>query len=285
MENSKLESKYLNSVTCSTVVSEDGTKIGYRSFGEGPGLIVIHGALSSSAEFMEFAEALSASFTVHVLDRRGRGLSGPQGEDYSIYKECEDVKAVQGATGAEYIFGHSYGGLVTLEAVRKGIPVTKIALYEPGVTVHSNPSDWTWIFEYEKAMNKKDFRGAFAFFVRGAGHTPLTKMPLWYAKFILRMMIRGEHWKRIQKLLSENLNEHKQVMSLSSTFTNYENIDTEILLISGEKSPKSVHEMMQVLRNTIPKAKSKVLAKLDHLAPENRNAPVEVAKHVKNYFL
>ena len=76
-----------------------------------------------AADCAAFARALSEHFAVHNIERRGRGESGPQGEDYSIVKECEDVLALQAKTGASLLVGHSYGGLVALvsfEAVKKG---------------------------------------------------------------------------------------------------------------------------------------------------------------------
>jgi pimeloyl-ACP methyl ester carboxylesterase len=91
--------------------SRDGTRIGYLSVGTGPAVLVIPGVLSMAADYGAFARALADRFTVHTIERRGRGESGPQGEDYSIAKECEDVLAVQGQTGASLLAGHSYGGL------------------------------------------------------------------------------------------------------------------------------------------------------------------------------
>ena len=99
-----------------SVSSSDGTTIAYTSTGAGPGLILVPGALTVAADFAPLAQALADVFTVHVIERRGRGASGPQGEDYSITRECEELRAVQSATGATLVFGHSFGGLVVLEA-------------------------------------------------------------------------------------------------------------------------------------------------------------------------
>ncbi|WP_410982142.1 alpha/beta fold hydrolase [Bacillus cereus] len=55
-------------ITNSTVISKDGTVIGYKSTGQGPGVIVLHGALSSSDDFTNFAQELADSFTVHIID-------------------------------------------------------------------------------------------------------------------------------------------------------------------------------------------------------------------------
>jgi pimeloyl-ACP methyl ester carboxylesterase len=81
--------------TTSTVHSKDGTTIGYLTVGSGPSVIVIPGALSMANGYITFAHSLAEHFTVHTIERRGRGESGPQGNDYSIIKEREDVLALQ----------------------------------------------------------------------------------------------------------------------------------------------------------------------------------------------
>ncbi len=89
------------------VQSQDGTSIGYETVGAGDGLLVLGGAWRTSQDYLPFAHALAHSFTVHVIDRRGRRRSGPQGQAYAIERELEDVAAVQAHTQARLIFGHS----------------------------------------------------------------------------------------------------------------------------------------------------------------------------------
>src|SRR5690242_1005764 len=98
------------------VVSKDGTTIGYRQLGSGPGVLLLHGGMEASQHLLKLATFLSDRFTVSLPDRRGRGMSGPFGEDYSITKECEDVAALVEGTGAERIFGLSPGALITLRS-------------------------------------------------------------------------------------------------------------------------------------------------------------------------
>src|SRR5260370_15127120 len=101
--------------TASTVRSSDGTTISYLSVGSGPAVIVVPGALSLASGYTAFARQLSEHFTVHTIELRRREQSAPPGNDYSITKECEDVRAFQYKTGASLLVGHSYGGLVALE--------------------------------------------------------------------------------------------------------------------------------------------------------------------------
>src|SRR5690242_19697557 len=127
-------------MTCATdtnhvALSKDGAKISYITIGSGPSIIVIPGALSIAEGYVAFANALAEHFTVHIKQRRGRGLSSPQGDDYSILKECEDVLSIQQQTGSSLLVGHSYGGLVALEFARNNPTLTKLAVYEPGVSI------------------------------------------------------------------------------------------------------------------------------------------------------
>ena len=115
-----------------TVISRDGTIVSFLSVGKGNGVIVLPGVLSMASDYAAFASALADKFSVHTLERRGRGRSGPQGDGYCIQKEIDDVLAVQQDTGAKFLVGHSYGGLIALEAARNNNTFTRIAVYEPG---------------------------------------------------------------------------------------------------------------------------------------------------------
>ncbi|MCW3464011.1 alpha/beta fold hydrolase [Chitinophaga nivalis] len=266
--------------TYSSTPSADGTTIGFQQGGTGPGLIIVPGTLSTSADYTRLAHLLSPSFTVYIIDRRGRGGSGAQGLSYGIRQECEDVQAVQAATGATYIFGHSFGGLVTLETATRYPSFKGIVLYEPGVATEDNPAAWKWISTYEQALQNKQPRRAFTSFVQGAGHTPLSKMPRWFASFVLRMMVRGTHWQETAALLETNLNEHKETQKLRGTYQHYQGITSKVLLLSGDKSPEFVHRTNQILADTIAGSQSQTLPGLSHLSPENKEAPEAIAKEI-----
>jgi pimeloyl-ACP methyl ester carboxylesterase len=95
-----------------SVVSGDGTVIGYRELGRGPGIVLVHGTASSGHNHLELAAALAEAFTVIVPDRRGRGLSGAYREDDGIDQEVEDLDALLAGTGAHCVFGVSSGGII-----------------------------------------------------------------------------------------------------------------------------------------------------------------------------
>src|SRR5713101_9571991 len=98
------------------VISKDGTTIGYRQLGRGPGLVVLHGAMESAQSHMQLAEALANTYTVYLPDRRGRGLSGAYGRGYSMGEDVEDMNALLSKTDAHYVFGVSSGAIIWLNA-------------------------------------------------------------------------------------------------------------------------------------------------------------------------
>lgn len=153
------------------VTSSDGTAIGYQTLGSGEGLILIGGTLRSARDYLPLARLLARSLTVHVMDRRGRGASGPQGAGYSIEKECEDLLAVHHQTGAAMVFGHSYGGLVSLETTRRSGAFRRVAVYEPGVSV-AGSMPVSWLGDYRRLLAAGDTRGAFAVMARGPATLP-----------------------------------------------------------------------------------------------------------------
>src|ERR1700694_4658785 len=101
--------------TTAFVTSSDGTTIGYRQLGDGPGVVVLHGAMESAQSHMQLAEALAANFTVYLLERRARALSGPYGDDYGIERNVEDMDAILTKTGAHRVFGVSSGAIICLQ--------------------------------------------------------------------------------------------------------------------------------------------------------------------------
>lgn len=264
-----------------TVVSSaDGTSIGYLTVGSGPGIIVVGGALRAAADYLPFASALAHRFEVHVIDRRGRGSSGPLGPDYSIEKECEDLLAVQRRTGATRVFGHSYGGLVALETAKLVSSFTDVAVYEPGVSVgHSIPT--SWMGRYEQLLDKGDTRGAFAYFVQQAGHVPAVARhaPLLYWRAVLRIAIRSARWRRMEPLLIANLAEHAQVAALDSTVGSYAEIGAHVLLLGGSRSPLWAIEPLHAIAQTVEDARVELLGGLGHNAPDEQ-APGRVAERV-----
>ena len=115
----------------SEVRSKDGTPIAFDRLGVGPPLIVVLGSLNDRSFAAPLAEALSPHFTVYAYDRRGRGASGNT-PPYAVDREIEDIDAlISEAGGSAFVYGHSSGAKLALDATARGLAITKLALYEP----------------------------------------------------------------------------------------------------------------------------------------------------------
>ncbi len=92
------------------------------------------GVLWDGSDYLPLARALADDYQVHVMERRARPGSGPQRAHHSIGDECADLVAVAAATGAEMVFGHSFGGgLVALETARRHDIFAEVIVYDPGI--------------------------------------------------------------------------------------------------------------------------------------------------------
>ena len=116
------------------VTSPDGTRIAIFTAGDGPPLVLIHGASADHTTFRVVGPRLAERFTIHAIDRRGRGASGDK-EPYAIEREFEDVAAVAQALARENggpidIFGHSYGGRCALGAALRTNDIRRVISYE-----------------------------------------------------------------------------------------------------------------------------------------------------------
>ena len=258
--------------TSRMVASADGTLINYQTAGQGPSAIVIPGVLSTAADYASLVDALADTYTVHVIERRGRGVSGPQGNGYSIAKECDDIGAIQQETNATLLFGHSYGGLIALEVARSNRAFSKLAVYEPGVSIGGSIS-MAWMPAYQRCLAAKHQLDAMVEFSIGAGPESTRTVPRWLMKLVLPLIIRGRRRQQMFDLLPANLLEHKEVARLDGTYRNYQQITARALLMFGGKSRlKWVISQSRRSRKDAPSCDARELPNLDHFGPDDRDA-------------
>jgi len=89
--------------------------------GEGPPLVLLHGANLAAAVWSYQLRDLAGTHRVIALDMRGHGLSGAGGEGVSISAMAEDVAEVLAGLdlGHVVLAGHSMGGMVCLRLARR----------------------------------------------------------------------------------------------------------------------------------------------------------------------
>ena len=190
--------------TTHAVSSKDGTTIGYRQLGQGPGIVVLHGSMSSGYYHLELAEALSDAFTVYLLDRRGRGLSGAYQDGDGIQREVEDLEAVLTRTGAKNVFGVSVGAVIALQAALAVPAISRLALYEPLLFPDAATAS-AMMGRYDQQMAAGKVTAALSTAMKGAqmGSPIMNAMPHWLV--LARVLLAQDHPARALALLERLL--------------------------------------------------------------------------------
>lgn len=88
----------------------------YKSYGEGPPLVILHGLFGMSDNWRTFANELADQFQVILPDLRNHGRSF-QKEEINYPLMAEDVKSLMDHEGWDrvHLMGHSMGGKVAME--------------------------------------------------------------------------------------------------------------------------------------------------------------------------
>ncbi|MGZ6391703.1 MAG: alpha/beta fold hydrolase [Ktedonobacterales bacterium] len=169
------------------VTSKDGTPIAFDQPGEGPALILVAPATATRLDLASLAAALAPDFTVLAYDRRGRGDSGDT-PPYAVEREVEDIEAlIDEAGGSAFVFGHSSGAVLALEAARL-LPtkITKLAVYEPPFIIDDSrppaPKNFTAHLNELVASGRRG--DALEYFMTQVGSSPemvaqMRQSPMW----------------------------------------------------------------------------------------------------------
>jgi pimeloyl-ACP methyl ester carboxylesterase len=278
--------------TTGFVTSQDGTTIGYRQLGHGPGVVLLHGAMSSAHNHIQLAEALADTFTVYVPDRRG--LSGPYSEDYSIQKDVEDMDALLTKTGAHNVFGLSSGAIILLQAALILPTIHKAAIFEPPLFMNDSvPTAVLTRFDKEIAQDK--VAAALITGMKGAQMGPpiFNVMPRWLLELLTSMLMASEDKKAKgdyvpMRALAPTLHyDFQLVVEMSGKLESFRAIRAGVLLLGGSKSPAFLKAALDTLEKVLPQAKRVELPGLNHAASWNTDRggqPERVAQELRRFF-
>jgi len=275
-----------------SVVSADGTIIGYRQCGHGPGLILVHGGMMASQNFTNLASALSAAFTVYVPDRRGRGLSGPHGAGYGLDREAEDIRALVDRTGARNLFGLSSGAIVALQSAF-ALPqsVRKLALYEPPLAVGAF-SPTAWVPRYEQELARGDLAAAMVTVIKGTADSSfLDLLPRFVLVPFMKFAIEADAAEMqlgevpIKSLIPTMHYDPRLVLETQGAIERFRAVQASVLLLGGSRSQPYLKAALDALAATLPDARRIQLPGVGHLAADNSGRPQRVAHELRRFFL
>ena len=281
-----------------SVVSRDGTRIGYLRVGRGPAVVLLHGSSESARSHTQLASALADTFTVYLPDRRGRGLSGPHRPDHSMRTEVEDLQAVLTESGAQKVFGVSTGGLIVLETARIQPAIRKIAVYEPGLLMDATRYTG-WVSRFDREMAQGKVAAAVITSVRGLDLAPpvFKLMPRPLAVALTNKSMESEERKAssdavtIRQLAPTLRYEGLLLAETAGTIGTFAEVAADVLLLGGDmKRPAFIKPAYDALAQTLPHNRRVRFSGLDHggsadVSPINRRGKPEiVAPEIRSFF-
>jgi pimeloyl-ACP methyl ester carboxylesterase len=282
-----------------SVISKDGTTIGYLQLGYGPGVVLVGGSMESARSHIQLADALTDDFTVYLPDRRGRGISGPYHKDYNMQKEVEDLDALLTKTGAHNVFGVSASGIIVLQAALTLPSIHKIALYEPALIL-SGTEHTAWLTRYDSEMAQGKISAALITSMKGLqlGPPVFNIMPRWLLEYMTNKMMGVEDKKAkdgdvTMRTLAPTLHyEGKLLIEMTGTQERFRDMKADVLLLSGSKGLPFLKPTLDALEKILPSVKCVEFQGLGHGGSGNvdnaqgkGNRPDLVARELQQFFV
>jgi pimeloyl-ACP methyl ester carboxylesterase len=252
-----------------TSTAADGTTIGWRTMGSGPGIVVVHGGATSSLEYEALARRLGDRYECCLMDRRGRGLSGPQGPTYGLEIEAADVAGVLARIGADILFGHSYGALVALQAALTA-PLRALILYEP--PLEAQPRAAELLPTFRAALARGDEVEAYVVLAVGLGVIGFSEEQ--FRWFVTAQLQPSPSWRGVVENLHAAERELEAAPSFRTEWPRYGALTTPTLVLTGSESPAYLGEPSQILAEVLPRGRLQVLNGQGHTATNDDPAAV-----------
>jgi pimeloyl-ACP methyl ester carboxylesterase len=258
--------------------------------GQGPGVILVHGGMQASQNFMRLATALADEFTVYVPDRRGRGMSGTYGNAYSIQRDVEDLEALLRKTGAHNVFGLSSGALIALQSALLLPTIQKLALYEPPLSIDHSAYPY-WVIPFDEQIARGELGAAMLTVIEGTGDTSLfNKLPGFMTGRFLNAAIKRQSDEvqgddvPMAKLIPTMHYDAQIVVEMEGTLDTFRDVSADVLLLGGSKSADFLKGTLTALETVLPHLERFEFPGFDHIAADNNGHPERVAEELRRFF-
>jgi pimeloyl-ACP methyl ester carboxylesterase len=239
------------------VLSKDGTPIAFDQSGEGPPIILVVGAFNTSSTGAPLAAQLSKHFTVFNYDRRGRGASGDT-VPYAIEREIEDIDAlITEAGGSASVFGYSSGAILALMAAARGLPITKLALYDP-----------PFLVDAESSRRFKDLVGQLAELIasghRGEAVELFQTKALGMPAEVVTQLRQAPFWPALEDIAHTLVYESTLLGDMPALAERMASIPVSTLVISGGEIQARMLQAAQAVADALPTASYRSLSGQTH---------------------
>jgi pimeloyl-ACP methyl ester carboxylesterase len=239
-----------------------GRVVQVDSTGSGPGVVVVHGAVVTGADYARLAKVLGRGLTVHRYNRHADPYTG-----YDLDDDIDLLAQVMEETGSRRVLGHSFGGFVALRAALR-VPMERLAVYEAAISIDGSLLRWAgdeFLAAFEHTVSTGDFPLASAQLSHMlAVSPPLSRLPVPVLARVLRVLARLPSTGAALKRLPSVVEEVKYGVGLDAPASAYAGIKQPVQLAVGGRSPEYFHTAARALATALPNAHEVVLTRGSH---------------------
>jgi pimeloyl-ACP methyl ester carboxylesterase len=242
------------------VVRVDGLEIAYRRAGDGPPLVLVHGATLDSRMWQPQLAGLADEFTVVAWDEPGAGRSSDTPAAFGLedYASCLAALIDAVGLGPAHVGGLSWGGTIVLELCR-GYPELVSSLI-----LADTYAGWKGSLSQAEVRARVD--GVYqALDPSGEAFDPNVALPGWFAgevptEFVpllteMAFGVRPDSLRRVVRLMAET--DQRDLLP---------RIAVPTLLIWGELDERSTLTVARQFERAIPHAELVVIPGAGHVS-------------------
>jgi pimeloyl-ACP methyl ester carboxylesterase len=241
----------------------DGRKLAYREEGSGPSLVLVHGSPADSRAWARVAPFLRDRFRLVMPDLPGYGGSDrlpDQPKGRAALMGAGVARLIESCGAPVVLVGHSYGGLVALQAAlqAKSGAIGRLVVFEPmfmrGLQILGDPL----------LAAATDYFGDYCRRVDAGEDGAVRHMiDYWFGEGAYARLpepVRGYL----------NANAPRNVLDVRSSFNDtataeqFAALSQPVLMVYGDRSPPVIPAMGRALLKLVPHARMEVLAGANH---------------------
>ena len=250
-------------------------KLFYRTLGEGPPLLILHGLFGSSDNWQTHARVFAETHSVYLIDQRNHGHS-PHADQINYDLMAGDLFELVAELGLRDVrfIGHSMGGKTIMRfAQQYGFLIDRMIVADMGVKAY--PSHHEQVFQglfavdVQHCSSRKEAEERLSAFVSDQG--------------TLQFLLKNLYWKEPGKLdwrfnLETLFEQRDRLMAALPA----ERIDSPVLFLTGGKSHYVIEEDHASIRNLIPHIRFTTMPNAGHWL--HAEEPKAFIQHCLDYF-
>lgn len=254
-----------------------GMQLNFHHVGDGPPIVLLHGLLGSSGNWLGIGRRLAARFSVLAVDLRNHGRS-PHKEEMSYAQMAEDLAEFLDHRGlaATHLLGHSMGGKVAMQFALSN-PARVRRLIVADISPRNTPPEHHELLDALQSLELAQYRSRGALDAALAGRVPDAVMRAFLLKNAVPAENGGLKWQPNLMGIQANY------LRLTEAVNGGRPFGRPTLFLRGEQSSYITERDMPEIRRLFPEASLQVVKGAGHWL--HADAPQEFTRLVLGFLL